>query len=274
MVEVYPDYEEWTGGFGDPALSADGKWLVFTGSAQGTLELEIYALELADSTVTRLTNNSVHDAHPTWSPDGKQIAFESRRSGNTEIHVMAIDGSGVRNLTQDPGWDSEPAWSPDGSRIAFTSSRTGNDDIYVVDVDGSNLRRLTPDPVEPPPTPTTDPYNIGPRQRPKWPDDTMPAWSPDGKRIAFASKRDGNWEIYVVNANEGAITRLTDHPETDYDPQWSPDGRHIVFWSRRSGSSGLYAMNVDGSGVRLLATLDSFFPDIDVPEPLIPWLIP
>jgi hypothetical protein len=259
-VEV--DSAEWSGGgFGDPELSADGKWLVFSGGAYDVPESEIFVLELADPFVMRLTENDVYDGHPTWSPDGTRIAFESYRTGNFEIHVMNLDGSGVRNLTQDPGWDSAPAWSPDGTRIAFASRRTGNDDIYVVDADGSNLRRLSPDPAEPPPTPTVDPNKPpAPIQPPRWPSDTDPAWSPDGKRIAFASNRDGNWEIYVVNANGGPITRLTDHPETDSSPLWCPDGRHIVFQSRRDGFSGLYVMNADGTGVRLLIKLGGLLP--------------
>jgi Tol biopolymer transport system component len=89
------------------------------------------------SGLRRLTRNPAVDADPTWSPDGRRIAFESKRGGNFDIYVMNADGSGQRRLTQSGG---DPAWSPDGRRIAFV----GDSGIYVMHADGSGLRSLTP----------------------------------------------------------------------------------------------------------------------------------
>ncbi len=80
-------------------------------------------------------------------------------------------------------------------------------------------------------------------------DDGGPAWSPDGTRIAFASDRDGNTEIYALNADGSGVTRLTNHSAFDGGAAWSPDGARIAFTSDRGGITDIYAMNADGSGV-------------------------
>ena len=103
---------------------------------------------------------------PAWSPDGRKLAFVSRRDGNSEIYVMNADGSGQENLTQQPASDSHPSWSPDGRKLAFVSRRDGNSEIYVMNADGSGLRNVTR-------TPSND---------------LDPAWSPDGGAIAFVHK--------------------------------------------------------------------------------------
>ena len=104
--------------------------------------------------------------------------------------------------------------------------------IYVVRADGSGVRNLTPKPV--------GAY-------------ADPAWSPDGRKIAFVSDRDGNSEVYVMNANGKGQRNLTRNPAFDADPAWSPDGRKIAFASNRDGKYGVYVMNADGSGQRRLA---------------------
>ena len=84
-----------------------------------------------------------------------------------------------------------------------------------------------------------------------------PAWSPDGRKLAFVSGRDGNAEIYVMNADGSAQENLTRQPASDSHPSWSRDGRRIVFVSRRDGNSEIYVMNADGSGLRNLTRTPS-----------------
>ncbi len=84
--------------------------------------------------------------------------------------------------------------------------------------------------------------------------DDFPAWSPDGRRIAFSSNRSGNYEIYVLGVDGGNPIRLTRNAADDADPKWSPDGRRIAFVSDRSGNHDIYVMNADGTGVRQLTT--------------------
>ena len=79
-----------------------------------------------------------------------------------------------------------------------------------------------------------------------------PAWSRDGRTIVFVSWRDGNGEVYAMDADGSAPRNLTQHPAKDVRPAWSPDGRRIAFVSRRDGNSEVYVMNADGSGKRNL----------------------
>jgi Tol biopolymer transport system component len=160
--------------------------------------------------LAQLTVNTEQDFNPAWSPNGTQIAFEHRDgSGDDEIFKMAANGTNQRRLTDNVVSDNGPAWSPSGTKIVFVSSRAGNDNIYVMnavdnnnDGNGDNLKRLT-----------SNPEN-----------DLSPAWSPDRTQIAFHSDRDGNGEIYVMNANGSTQTRLTitSVPANENNPDWQP----------------------------------------------------
>ena len=180
--------------------------------------------------ISRLTNHSADDGTPSWSPDGRRIAFTSSRDGNNEIYVVDSDGSNLRRLTNDPADDGYPSWSPDGRSIVFHSSRDGNGEIYAMGSDGSNPRRLTNDSAN----------------------DVAPVWSPDGRRIAFMSSRDGNWEIYSMDSDGNNPRRLTSNSATDGIPSWSPDSRQIAFESSRDGNFEVYSMGSDGNNPRRL----------------------
>ena len=198
---------------------------------------------LAAGALRRLTDHSGWDFSPSFSPDGRHIAFMSHpddRDGNWEIYVMGFDGSNLTRLTDDPADDSSPSFSSDGRHIAFVSERDGNREVYVMGSDGSNPRRLTDHPA----------------------DDWRPSWSPDGRHIAFVSERDGNAEIYVMGSDGSNPRRLTHHSAWDGLPSFSPDGRYIVFDSRRDGNAEIYVMDSDGSNPRRLTDdpTDDFFP--------------
>jgi TolB protein len=83
-------------------------------------------------------------------------------------------------------------------------------------------------------------------------DDWLPSWSPDSQEVVFLSWRDGNTEIYRLNATNGTLHRLTDHPADDRDPAWSPDGQWIAFISNRDGSYDIYVMDIYGDNLRRL----------------------
>jgi len=204
----------------EPAWSPDSQRIAFR------LEGEIYIATVDGSQRVRLTTDSSHDACPDWSPDGRHIAFISYRDDHYEIIARDLDTGGETRLAR----GGCPAWSPDGRRIAFGA----DDGVYVMNRDGSGIARLT----------------------------TLvatgkPTWSPDGKRIAFASLRGGfDYDIYVVSADGGMLSNLTNNPARDDQPTWSPDGHSIAFASDRTGSSAIYTMKADGTEQTYLASGD------------------
>jgi len=176
------------------------------------------------------------DRDSTIDADGNVLQL------NDDIYVMNPDGSQPTRLTTDPAIDQLPAVSPNGKKVVFVSNRDGNQEIYVMDADdnnpadgnGDDLRRLTTG------------YPLP---------DANPTWSPDGTKIAFTSFRDGNNEIYVMNAANGSEqTNLTSNPASDSQPDFSPDGTQIAFRSNQDSidpttgilinNSDIYAMDL------------------------------
>ena len=167
---------------------------------------------------------------PVWSPDGRRIAFVSRRDGKA-LYVMNADGSGLRRVARVKQL-ATPTWSPDGRRIVFQGRRDGHSGaVYVVNADGSGQRTLA-------------------RRG------NAPAWSPDGRRIAFVIAA----KLYVVNADGSGhrtLTRLRGGGDVA-SLAWSPDGRKLLFLVEHSFMhaprcdfcSRLYVLNADGSGLR------------------------
>ena len=199
----------------------------------GAALLATPALGLGDRLLSliRSTPTPLDVQTSAWSPDGRKLAFVSRRDGNSDIYVMNADGSGQENLTQHPARDSHPSWSRDGRKLAFVSRRDGNSEIYVMNADGSGLRNVTRAPSN----------------------DLDPAWSPDGRAIAFVRQiqkcapgprgapcnGDGTY-LYVVNGDGSGLRRLTTHWASLVNPSWSADGKTIRF--------GRYLVQADGSG--------------------------
>ena len=156
---------------------------------------------------------------------------------------MDADGSGQTRLTTNDAWDFLPFWSPDGAEIGFVSDRAGGQEIYAMRADGTEQRRLTREAAG------NGAKDAEPSFRLSSVPALLPKWSPSGDHIAFHAYRGGNnWEIYVMRAGGGEMTRLTDNATTDIFPAWSPDGSRLTFASGREGNWEIYVMDPDGSG--------------------------
>ena len=152
----------------------------------------------------RLTSHFGADSTPTFSPDARQVAFISDRSGNPQIHILDIPTKKITRLTS-LNWCDAPAWSPTGEWIAFAGRAHNKDkmDIFLVDITGGQLRQLT--------------HGEGSNED--------PAWSPDGRFLAFSSTRGKRSQIWVMDADGAAPRLMADVPGASVTPHWSPVGR-------------------------------------------------
>ena len=229
-----------------PVWSPDRRRLAFVSDRDG--DDDIYVMDADGRNVRQLTRDRrdarLQDAMPAWSPDGRRIAFASNRTGGElELYMMNADGTNVRRLTRTKTWvmDGTPAWSPDGRLILFATNRHGyfNMELYTMRPDGTGLRRLT--------------RTGGSDGNPK--DEGTPEWSPDGSRIAFATNRDRQQEIYVMDAdgkNQRRVTRATGRD--DILPRWSPDGGTIAYvGTTPAGISSVYLVDAEGGASRKLS---------------------
>jgi WD40-like Beta Propeller Repeat len=190
-----------------------------------------------------------------WSPDGSSIVAGTQLCGADFCDPAKVEytgypsGPGATVTSQD---DFAPAWSPDGTRVAFVTYRHDpvnkrNSELYVSNLDGTGQVRLT-----------NGSGSEGAYQEAVDDDiQSLPSWSPDGTRIAFASTRDDpnpgtcspcRSEIYVVKRDGTGLQRLTNTGGQNIKPVWSPDGTKIAFQTNRDGNQEIYSMNPDGSG--------------------------
>jgi Tol biopolymer transport system component len=206
-------------------------------------QYDMYTVNRDGSDLKRLTNYDVYTAEGVLSPDGKTIVFTSLKDGDLDIYTMKADGTDVRRLTDTPGYDGGAWWSPDGKKIVYRANhpkdaaeleayrtllaqgliRPSKVELFVMDADGSNQRQVT----------DLGGANFG------------PSWSPDGTKIIFSSNfvapRSGNFELYLIDANETMATadkleRITTSTAFDGFAMFSPDGTKLMWASNRHDS--------------------------------------
>ncbi len=165
---------------------------------------EIFMLDLEAKTRVALTQTMFFSIEPAWSPDGNRLAYSSSKTGRPHLYVSAADGSGAKQLTFAGVYNSSPRWSPKGDKIIFSGQENmrNNFNIFMIDPGGSNLVRLTDG--------ASSSEN--------------PAFSPDGRHVAFSSNISGTYQLYVMALHSGRISRALTPKSLGNckQPAWSP----------------------------------------------------
>ena len=167
---------------------------------------------------------------PSWSPDGKQLAYVSFEGRNSAIYIQNLFTGTRERVAANPGINSAPAWSPDGTRLAMTLSKEGDPEIFVMHLGSKNLLRVTTN------------RSI----------DTEPSWSPDGRMLVFTSDRGGSPQIYQVNAAGGNPERLTFTGNYNARARYSPDGKALTLVHGTEGRYKIAYMNLMANTMSLV----------------------
>lgn len=266
----------------DCSVDPTGKWIVFA-STRHSEKSEIYLQRVDGTSVTELTSDLSDNAQPCFSPDGKSIAFCSTRAGSWDIYTMDLDGRNVAQVTSGPSQDMHPSFSPDGTRLVYSSigSRSGQWELWTVTL-STRERKMIGYGLFPSWSPEKGVDRIafqrarqrGSRWFSLWTLDLIegearkvtevavssnaaiisPCWSPDGKRLAFATVVDpaktnkgkprGQQDIWVVDSEGGSRHRLTDGTSTCLTPCWANDNR-VYFVSDRGGHENVWSVKTE-----------------------------
>jgi TolB protein len=193
------------------------------------------------SSTDRLTTDGLAKQRPSWSLDGRRLAFGRHEAGGTHIWQYVMDAGrpdSARRVSNRPAPDYDGTFTPDGKSLLLVavaqSGTQGNLDVAIAPADGGDLKTLIGD-------------LKGKLAHAEW-----PTPSPDGKRFAFSSTHEGNQEVYIAAIDGTGVVRVTQSPGVDAHPCWTLDGKSLVFATDRWGGLELASVRVDGTGLQRL----------------------
>jgi Tol biopolymer transport system component len=214
----------------DPVFVRGGEEVVYT-VLESPTQMSLMRLKVADGSVERLhPQATTSEFEAAFTPDGRYYCFVQSRA-NLNLKLVIRDTKQSKDAIFDPGGGfagmRRPTIAPDGSRVLFSMADAAGQQIYSVNIQGQDPKTLTKSALN------------------HW-----PAYSPNGKQVAFGSSRDGDFDLYVMDADGGNVRRLTKSPGIDMRPAWSPDSKRITFTSNRDGNYEIYVMDSEGANQR------------------------
>ncbi len=273
---------------GTNTWSPNGKQLLLQASVGGTstvVRMDIGPDNRSSNAVQLTADVKADSAFPAWSPDGTQIAFQSKREGgNFQVFIMDTNGNNKRRLSNGKGYAGQPAWSPDGKSIAFLAGDKPDagspKELYLIPAEGDAPKKIT---------------SLGKDlRRPQWSPDgkhivylesqgdrnssiysmnpdgssplvlvdqgfnSSPSFSPKGDKLAYyAVISTSGSDIFIIQATGGATSNLTHLSSDDYEPAWSPNGQRLVWASKRDANYKIVVGAVDGSNQKVITQGDN-----------------
>ncbi len=237
-----------------PSLSPNGKDIIFL-STRDLFSIDLYHADPQTGKIKKKITETAVDPEfesiqfirsaGSWDPDGKRFVFGAVSKGKPMLTIFDVDREKIVDEIEFPALDEvfNPTWSPDRRFIVFTALHRGQTDLFSFDLGSRALNQLTDDPFA----------------------DLQPAWSPDGRSIAFITDRFGtdlsllsygDYEIALMEPESGKIIRLpTFNGAKNINPQWSPDGKSIYFVSDVSGKPDIYRVEVDSGKIFQITNL-------------------